>query len=365
MPRKITIRMHRIARPCSLAAGGISFADGRGKMRIAVLTATGCAVLACAMLAGGPASAQFNEFEIKEPKVEAGEVEIEYLGDYSFGQPRRRFAAEEPGEFEFDGNEFARQRHVLGLGYGLTNWLGLEVSVEFEEERFEDAESIAQARSFDDLKATEVQVEGTVVLVPARKGGVGVAFLFEHNIAIDRDEGDQLFLGTALQYAVGPWSATANLYGVRHFFGKEELDDRVIHDERWDFQYAAQVKYQVNDALALAVEGFGVVERVGDSGTKGDERVLFGDFDRHLLGPALYYSWGGGDDRASRKAGKRLHVRSADANGRNDKNGDDDDDDEKNGGSEGPEYTLGTGVLFGLNDNTSDVVLKWALSVEF
>jgi hypothetical protein len=315
------------------------------------------------MLAGAVANAQINEFQVKEPKVEAGEIELEYLGDYHFGQPRRRFVEEAPGSFEFDDNAFSRQRHVLGLGYGLTNWLGLGVSVGFEQERFEDAASVAQARSFDDLKATEVQIEGTIVLLPARKDGVGVAFLFEQDIAIDRGEGDQLFLGTALQYATGRWSATANLYGVRHFWGREELEGALIRDERWDFQYAAQVKYQLNEALALAVEGFGVVERLGGSGRKSDERLLFGDFDRHLLGPAFYYSWGGGDDdHASSKAGKHLRVRGADAIGKNGNNGDDDD---KTRGSEGPKYTLGAGVLFGLNDNTSDVALKWALSVEF
>ena len=120
---------------------------------------------------------------------------------------------------------------------------------------------------------------------------------------------------------------------------------------------AAQVSGQ-RDSLALALEGYGVVERLGNSGTKSEERELFGDFDRHLLGPVVYYSWGGDDGRPARKAGKGLRVRSAEADG---KNGDDD----KNGDNDGPSYTLGAGVLFGLNDNTSDVALKWSLEVEF
>jgi hypothetical protein len=91
---------------------------------------------------------------------------------------------------------------------------------------------------------------------------------------------------------------------------------------------------------------------------------VFGDFDRYLLGPAFYYSWGGDEDRAAKKAGKGLGVRNAGAkNGNSDKNGD--KGDAKNGGREGPTYTLGAGVLLGLNENTADVALKWSLGVEF
>lgn len=312
-----------------------------------------------AALASGTASAQLNQLEILQPKVEAGETELEYLGEYHFGQPRRRFIAEEPGAFELDGNEFTRQRHTLGLSYGVTRWLSLQVAIEAEQERFEDAETLAEARRFDELMVKEIELESTIVLFPTpRHGGFGLAALIEYNIAFDRRETDQLFLGSALQYAHGPWTATANLYAVRHFGGREELNGLAISDERWDFQFAAQLKYRVNESLALALEGYGVVERLADSGARSEERELFGDFDRHLLGPVVYYSWGGDNDRPARKAGKRLRVRGADANGRN---GDDDD----NGASEGPRYTLGAGVLFGLNDNTSDVALKWSLEVEF
>jgi hypothetical protein len=309
---------------------------------------------------GGPAAiAQLNQFEIRQPKVDAGEIELEYLGDYHFGQPRRRFIVGDPGELELDGNQFNRQRHTIGLSYGLTKWLSLQVSVEAEQERFEDAETVAKARAFDELKVTEIELEATIVLVPTPKdGGFGLAALIEHNMSFDRSEADQLFLGSALQYAWGAWTATANVYAVRHFGGREELDRGSISDERWDFQYAAQLKYRLNETIALALEGYGVVERIGNSGTKGEERELFGDFDRHLLGPVLYYSWRGDRGRPMGKAGKGLRVRGAEAGG---KNGDDDN----NGDNGGPRYTMGAGVLFGLNDNTSDVALKWSLEVEF
>jgi hypothetical protein len=336
----------------------VSAASKGGNMRISGLLIILCA----AVLALAPAlgSAQINQFEIKEPKVEAGEVEIQVLGDYNFGQPRRRFIEASPGSLLFDANEFSRQRHVLGFGYGLTNWLGLEVQIEAEQERFDDPGTHARAENFRDLKVTEVQIEGTIVLVPAAKHGFGAAFLFEHNIATDRSEADQLFLGTALQYTWGPWSATANIYAVKNFGGREELNGALISDERWDFQYAAQLKYQVNAKLALGLESYGVLERLGNSGTKSEERKVFGDFDRYLLGPVFYYSWGAENDRATKKSGKGLRVRNTNAKNRNG-----DNDDANDGAREGPTYTLGAGVLFGLNENTADVVLKWNLGVEF
>lgn len=334
-------------------------------MRLPALIA---AVLGCCALigAGAPASAQINQFEIKEPKVEKGETEIEYRGDYGFHAPRRRFIEESPGSFAFDDNEFARQRHSLSVGYGFTKWLNLQVGFEAEQERIDEPASPAQANSLGSFKITEIEVEGTIVLVPAGKNGFAAAALFEYNAAVDRAESDQLFLGTALSYARGPWSATANLYLVKNFGGQEELEDARIKDERWDFQYAAQLKYQASKEWAFALEGYGVVERLWNTGTRSEERLLFGDFDRHLLGPVLYYSWSepkagkrrGDDDDKRGKKGKDLRVGKKE-NGK--KNGDDKDDDD----NEGTTYTMSAGVLFGLNENTSDVTLKWGLSVEF
>ena len=318
-------------------------------MLIAILRAAVPSICFGVLMAVAPAHAQLNQFEIREPKVEAGEVEVEYLWDYHFQRPRRRFIEDPPGSgaVVFDDNDFNRQRHTLGLAYGLTNWLSLQVAVEAEQARFEDVETFAMANAFGELKITEIQLEGTIVLIPTGKRGFGVAALIEHNIALERGEAHQLFLGTALQYVQGPWSATANLYVVKNVGGREERDGMFIKDERLDFQYAAQIKYSVNDNFALALEGYGVVERLANSGTKSEERELLGDFDRHLWGPILYYSWTA-DDRATKKPGKGMRVRNADA-------------DDKNG----PKYKLGAGILFGLNDNTSPVVLKSILSVEF
>jgi hypothetical protein len=74
------------------------------------------------------------------------------------------------------------------------------------------------------------------------------------------------------------------------------------------------------------LEAFGALERLSNGGTKSDEGVRFGEFDRHLVEPVDYYSWGGNDDRPA-KTGKGLTVRGAGADG---KAG---DDDRKGGGA--------------------------------
>jgi hypothetical protein len=301
--------------------------------------------LGALLLTPGAATAQLNQFEIKEPKVEQGEVEIEYGGDHHFQAPRRRFVEEDPAEFTFDGNEFNRERHSLGLGFGLTNWLNLQVGVEAEKARFEDVETIAQANAFDDLRITEIQFESTIVLIPVGSSGFGLAALIEHNVSLGGKEAHQLFLGTALQYENGPWSATANLNLVKNIGGGEEDG---FNDERWDFQYAAQVKYELNSQLALAIEGFGGVERLWNSGHRSEESLLFGDFDRHLLGPVVYLTWKRPSTPGSASAKS-------------------DDDEAKGGGDDddGISVTAGFGVLFGLNDDTADAALKWSLETEF
>ena len=90
-------------------------------MRSAVLRTTLSSIF-FAVLTCTSANAE-HLLEIEQPKVEAGEIEIEYRGDYHFQQPRRRFI--QSPELVFDDNG-----HTIGIGYGLTKWLGLLVGLE-------------------------------------------------------------------------------------------------------------------------------------------------------------------------------------------------------------------------------------------
>lgn len=148
-----------------------------------------------------------------------------------------------------------------------------------------------------------------------------------------------------MKAARGPVSATANLFAARSFDNAEvEIEDGEAEIERtpdhWNFNYAGQVLVQVNERIGLAVETYGEVADIGND-------VAGNDPDKHRIGPVLYLSFDLGKDNGV---------------------GDDDDDVAGNGGDdddESPELKLGFGVLFGLNDETSDVAVKWDATLEF
>lgn len=320
--------------------------------RITLIPACLAIILAAGafLIGASPARAQF---EVEEPEAEKGELEFEYQGDYHWGNPRRRVDASNPSEIIADENEVLRQRHVFGLGFGLTDYLRLTVEAEFEQERFDEIDDVASANAFDDLNATEIQFEGVAVLVPLKKNGFALAAYASYVASLTEDP-NQFQIGPILKVAQGPWSATANLFFIRNIGGgeREEEDEPIFRDQRWDFQYAWQIKYDYSDRWALAVEGFGTVNRLGDTGRESDAVLEFGDQDQHRLGPVVYYTfkhWRGAEKGSLKDVDDDDKAKA----------GDDDDDDE------GTSVTAGLGVLFGLNDDTSDVALKWSLEVGF
>jgi len=314
--------------------------------------------------AATPAAAQFN---IEEPEAEKGEIEIEYHGAYHSGIPRRRFIVEDPGgpdeEIVGDKNEAVRHGHELEVNLGITDYFKLGVCVEFEKERLEEIDDLEQLNAFDSLKATEIEIQGTFVFVPLKKNGFGLAALVGFSHAFEAEEGNTFKIGPLMKVANGPWSATGNLIFVKHFGGGEFEDGVRVRDERWDLDYAWQLKYDLSKSIGLAVEGYGSFNRLGDSGTRDEGSLLFGDGDTHRIGPVVYYTFGLDRGRGE-KAMKLGRMNAGKGKDDDDKKGgkdDDDDDDEE----EGPSARIGAGVLFGLNDNTSDVALKWNVEVTF
>ncbi len=292
-----------------------------------------------------PAAAQF---EIKGLEIEKGGVEFEYNGDTYFGQPSRRFQRDPgaPAEFVFDENEVNRQRHNIELGYGVTDSLQLSVGVELEQERVDDPSSLSEAENFGSLKATSLQFEGTAILLPLQGNGVGLGLYGQLEPALLKGDANHFSAGPIIKAAHGPWSVTLNPL-IGHLWGGEsDPANGVFPDDLWSFEYQWQAAYQVNEKFAFAIEGYGAVNRLGDSGTPSEEALLFGDQDQHRVGPVMYYTFDAGGLNASRSGGEK------DAN----EGGDDD------GGSE---VTMALGVLFGLNDDTADAALKWGLEVEF
>lgn len=313
-------------------------------------------------LAAEPA---IGQFELKDLENEAGEVELQSQNAYAFGQPRRRVTETGPGAFAYDDNSVTRQRHALEIEMTMTRFFRMRVGVEFEKERFDEPASPAQADGFAALELTEVAVEGVAILKPIPEdGGFGFGILSEFEHPLATGELNSILFGPILGVRSGAWSGLLNAMFIRHFGSGERGEDGRERDDKWDIGYAAQIKYDWVPSWALALEAYGTFDRIGNSGQSSEAAELFGDHDQHRAGPVVYREWRVGS--GNRVAGRGSHRSSRSLVKASSLDGDDDRKDVRkpdDDGEEGALVRLGTGVLFGLNDNTPDTTLK--LSVEF
>jgi hypothetical protein len=179
------------------------------------------------------------------------------------------------------------------------------------------------------------------VFIPREGDGFGVGAVVEVERPLEKEEQMSVILGPIFEWASGPWFAAAIPMAVHHFGG--EPDEDGINDDRWDFAYAAQVAYTVSSQWTLAIEGYGTVDRIGNSGNRTETARIFGDFDQHRAGPIVYYAHDLGRDLVVQPKGS----------------GDDDDE------SENSIMTVGLGYFFGLTGNTPDGTLKFSVEVDF
>lgn len=297
----------------------------------------------------GPA---IGQFELKDLEAEPGSVEFQSQNAHSWGQPRRKTQNEGGGEFLYDDNSIARQRHALELEWSLATFLRLRVGIEYEKERLDDPEQLSFANAFADLKLDEVAIEVVTILkrVP-ESGGIGFGTLTEFEHPLSGDELNTINFGPIVQAKQGPWGAIGNLIFIHHFGNGERGSGPPERDRKWDLGYATQLSYTLNENWMFALEGYGTFDRLGNSGTPGDERAAFGDHDQHRVGPLVYYAFSLGEG-ASFASGSSVGL---------------EDDDEGAGGDEKDEVevSIGVGMLFGLNENTPDQTLKWSIEVEF
>jgi hypothetical protein len=305
-------------------------------LRICLAAAFGLAIIPQTW--AGPA---IGQFEIKDLEVEPGEIEFQSQNAHSFRQPNRKVARDDDGEFEFDDNEYTRQRHALEMEVGLNHFMRGRIGIEFEKERFDDPASRALANAFDDLKLMEVAFEAVAVFIKPEERKPGLGFLTELELPVQGgDESKSVIFGPIVEYNIGKWKAVADLYAVYHFGGGED-------DGKFDFAYATTLAYQATEHWTYAIEAYGTVDRLGSSGARNEEALLFGDHDQHRLGPIVYYKVDTGWSPRQRLGLPELK--------------DDDGDDDAEGGV----LNIGIGWFFGLNGNTPDHTLKWSLEYAF
>ena len=283
----------------------------------------------------GPAVGQF---ELKTLEAGHGFLEFQSQNAWSHGQPDRKRAIVN-GEEIFDDNTVIRQRHALEMEMGFTSFLKMRVGIEYERERLDEPGTFADADAFNPLKLEEVGAELIAVVIPREDDGFGLGAVVEVERPLESEEQMSVILGPIFELASGPWFAAAIPMMVHHFGG--EADEDGIKDDKWDFAYAAQVAYTVSPSWKLAVEAYGTVDRVGNTGHRGEAAAAFGDHDQHRLGPLVYYTYDFG--RSLRPDPVR----------------------EDDGDIETSNVTVGLGYLVGLNDNTPDGTFKMSVEVDF
>lgn len=155
-----------------------------------------------------------GQFEMKDLEIEVGAIEFQSQNAHSFGQPNRKFINDD-GEFEFDENEYIRQRHALEIEVSLTSFIRSRIGIAFEKERFDEPASLAHTNSFDALKLSEAAFETILVIQPPSERQLGFGLLAELEFAVqDEDQSKSIIFGPILEYNVDAWQALANIWCV-------------------------------------------------------------------------------------------------------------------------------------------------------
>ena len=286
-----------------------------------------------------------GQFELKTLDSAPGAFEFQSQNAWSWGQPSRQIASG-PDGIEVDENAVIRARYALELEMGFTDFLKMRVGIEFEKERLDNPPTIEQANDFDDLKLADVGAEVVAIIVPRQGEGAGLGVVAEIEGPVDQEQPNNLTLGPIVEFKFGRWFAAAVPMVVYAFGGDREEGKRV--DNKWDFAYATQLMCGLSESWSLALEGYGTVERIENTGHPSMPAQTFGDFDQHRAGAVLYYTYdfGGGQRGEVMTSGSALLTDVGEE-------------------PEGNSMTVGLGLLEGLNENTPDHTLKLSIEVHF
>jgi hypothetical protein len=237
---------------------------------------------------GSAATAQDSAagFKVYTPKVTKGEFEIEY-----------RPAITIDGDSAKDNG----QEHVLGLGYGVTDWWFTEVYAEWEREPGPGNETAFEAFEW----------ENRFELTEPGKFWADLGLYLEYARKDDGNAPDKLEVGLIAAKSVGKFDFAVNVLFEREVGGNASDDVELVQ--------AFQAKYRWHETFEPGIEihsGFGAI---------GDMPAF--DNQEHYVGPVVEGKLPLGDTGAKLK------------------------------------YNVG--YLFGVTDEAADGVIKAEIEIEF
>lgn len=258
------------------------------------------------------------QFEVKQPFVHQGEAELAYHGAYFSGT-----------------KESAIHGHEVEVLLGVTERFGIGLAGLLEQERGEDGEANA-------FKLKEIEAQAKLELIELKDdNGIGLALYSLYGATtVGGSSENEFVLGPIVKAQRGKLSGTANFFAVSV---NNIFEDGAEEPDHWNYEINWQAKYQLARRFGIGIEGF---SSFADIGNDLDEDAP----NQHRLGPVLYVNLGGKDH---------------DEHGSGMKDGHHADEESDDHGSHGPEVAMAFGVLFGTNDDTADVALKWDVEIEF
>jgi hypothetical protein len=255
-------------------------------------------------------SARAVDFEIQEATVEKGEIELEYRGSVFEGQPKQAIVDEEEEEDEEEAP--LDHSHDVELQLGLTERIMLS------------ATGVMDKPVDEDFRLSVAEVEAQYELFQETHSALSLQF--EYEFATIGNTPDEFSFGPLMEYWLGPYQTTANLFLTGQAGDNVETDGP-------GFEYALQFKRALTGRFGVGAEAFGEIEDLSNAGSFDDQE--------HYVGPMLYL-------------GKAQNEVS--------ESGDDEEDGDE---PEKASLSFSTGVIFGLTDVTSDVVYRLNAFLEF
>jgi len=201
-----------------------------------------CAVGGCLVL---PAPGLTQTFDVKQLDFEQGLV---------FGSDN----SVQGGVRLKDDN---RSAHDLSLDYGVNTFWRLSGVLKLENPIHED------------FRLARASVENIWVLRPVPKeGGVGLGWFTTLEASTDAATTNSSQFGPIIQIEADKLSFTGNPF-FEKTFGRNSVEGIALN-------YGWNIKYKLNDSLSIGVEGFGLIESLGDRQALAEQQ--------HRLGPALF-----------------------------------------------------------------------------
>jgi hypothetical protein len=187
-----------------------------------------------------------QSFEIKGLHIEKGEIDIDLDNAVFSGRA---------------GNAGNRSGHEQKLNYGVTDWWRVTVAIDWDNP------------VSGNLRATSLGIENIFLLRQMKqKHDIGLGFFVALEGSIHEESTNALVFGPIVTAKWDKLTWTFNPF-LEQTFGRNR-------EEGIALDYAWQAKYELRDGFAVGVEGYGLVENLGNSPRFAEQQ--------HRIGPILY-----------------------------------------------------------------------------